>query len=81
MSSKPTLESDLYDLVNMAHILATLLEDSFGNKKTHWKITRLPNTYYLGEEDTDAMIFASYDIHHRLRALRDKYQDSMGLEK
>jgi hypothetical protein len=33
VSTKPDLESDLCDLVNMAHIAATLLEDSLGNKK------------------------------------------------
>jgi hypothetical protein len=80
VSTKLNLESDLCDLVNMAHIAATLLEDNLGNKKAQEEITRIPNTYYLSEEDADAMIFAGYDVHNRLKALLDKYLDSLGLK-
>jgi hypothetical protein len=80
VSTKPNLESDLCDLVNMAHIAATLLENNLGNKKEQEEITRLPNTYYLSEEDTAAMIFVSCEVYSRLRALRGKYLDSLGLK-
>jgi hypothetical protein len=73
VSTKANLEADLCDLVHMAHIVATLLEDALGDKNMHQEITRLPNTYYLNEEDADAMLFASYEVHNRLRALRNKY--------
>jgi hypothetical protein len=78
MSTKPDLESDLCELVNMAHIAATLLENNLGNKKEQEEITRLPNTYYLSQEDVAAMIFVSYGIYSRLRVLQDKYIDSFG---
>jgi hypothetical protein len=73
MGTDPDLETDLHDLILMAHIAATLLENSFGDRKTHEEITHLPNTYYVIEEDADAMIFASYEVHNRLKALRNKY--------
>jgi hypothetical protein len=80
VSTKPDLEGNLCDLVNMAHIAATLLEDKIGNKKEQEEITRLPNTYYLSEEDTAAMIFVSYEIYSRLRVLQGKYLDSLVLK-
>jgi hypothetical protein len=80
MSTKPDFQSDLYDLVNMAHIAATLLEDGLGNKKAQEEITGSPNIYYLSEEDTAAMIFVSYEIYSRLRVLLNKYLDSLGLK-
>jgi hypothetical protein len=80
MSTKPDIECDLCDLVNMAHIAATLLEINLGNKKRHEQITGSQNTYYLSEDDAGAMIFAGYEVHNRLRDLRDKYLDSLGLK-
>jgi hypothetical protein len=79
-SERVDLESDLCDFVNMAHIASTLLEDNLGNKKEHEEITRHPNTYYLSEEDTAAMIFVSCEVYSRLRVLRGKYLDSIGLK-
>jgi hypothetical protein len=81
VSTNPDLESDLCELVNMAHIAATLLEDSFGNKKAQEEITRLPNTYYLSDEDTAAMIFVSCEVYSRLRVLLNKYRDSSVLRR
>jgi hypothetical protein len=74
------LRGSLCELVKMAHIAATLLEDSLGNKKAQEEITGRPNIYYLSEEDTAAMIFVSCEVYSRLRALRGKYLDSLGLK-
>jgi hypothetical protein len=66
--------------VNMAQIALTLVEINLGNKKRHEQITGSQNTYYLSEDDAAAMIFAGYEVHNRLRDLRDKYLHSLGLE-
>ena len=79
MSTKADLDADLCDLVNMAHIVATLVEDSLGHKGL--ELTHLPDAYFINDEDANAMIFASYEVHTRLKALRDKYYDTRGIEK
>jgi hypothetical protein len=79
MNTKPDLETDLYDLIHMAHIAATLVESNLGERKTQLEITGTPDTYYVNMEDADAMIFASYEVHNRLKALKDKYLNSYGI--
>jgi hypothetical protein len=67
------LESDLHDAVNMAFIAADLLENAFGDKNNHREITGKPNTYHLGDEQLEAMLFAVYETHDKIDALRNKY--------
>jgi hypothetical protein len=68
------LESDLHAACNMAHITAELLEDLFGNKDSHLQLTGgRPDTYFIGSDDVNAMLFAACDLHSRLKELREKY--------
>lgn len=80
MRTAPDLETDLHDLIHMAHITATLLENSLDCKAVQKELTGKPDTYYLSEDDANAMLFASYEVHTRLKALREKYLRGRGIE-
>jgi hypothetical protein len=73
MSTKPDLETDIHNLVHMAYIAATLVESSIGARKQQEEVNGKPNTYYLNGENADAIEFACYEVHSRLRAFRKKY--------
>ena len=65
-------EDDFLKAVTMAHIAASLLEDHFGDKASQKALTGKPNTYFVGEEDLNAMLFAVYEVQNAIKDLRDK---------
>jgi hypothetical protein len=73
------LESDLHDACNMAHIAAEMIENLFADKANHLQVTGRRETYFVGDEDVEAMLFAVYEVHKMLKELREKYLASAGL--
>jgi hypothetical protein len=71
------LENDLCNAVHMAYIAGRLVETNLTNKRTQEKLTGRPNTYYIGDEEVDAMLHAIYETHNQIRALRDRYLQAL----
>jgi hypothetical protein len=67
------LESDLCDATHMALIAADLIDDTLGNRLAQAQVTGRPNTYFIGEEEADAVIYAANQVHVMIRSLRDRY--------
>jgi hypothetical protein len=67
------LEADLYDATHMAHIAATLIDSALGSRSVQKELTGKPNTYYIDDQDADAMIYAVSEVHNMIRNLRDRY--------
>ena len=68
---KPAInEDDFHNAVTLSHIAASLLERHFSD--SHEEVTGRPDTYYIGNADADAMLFAVYEAHSAIKELRDR---------
>lgn len=69
------LENKFHAAVSMAFIAKDLLENNLGSDRH--AINGAKNSYYLGADDIDAMLFAAYEAHTLIKALRDEYLNAL----
>jgi hypothetical protein len=67
------LESDLCDATHMALIAADVIDDALGNRLAQEQVTGRPDTYFIGLEEADAVVYAANQVHFMIRSLRDRY--------
>ncbi|MFH1558509.1 MAG: hypothetical protein ABII76_27225 [Pseudomonadota bacterium] len=75
------LECDVFDLVNMAGISATLAEQAFEDRKSHKVLAGgRENFFYLDDRQVDEIVFASYHTLKLLERFRAAFLRAKGLD-
>jgi hypothetical protein len=48
-----------------------VIEQTFGDKNVHRQLTGRDDTYFIGGDDVEAMLFAVYEVHKMVKELRE----------
>ena len=69
-------ESAIMDIVHMANIVSTVIEDAIGDD-SHQAITKNPDFYFLPEAETEKMLFSVYHLERMIKKFKDDWFKSL----
>jgi hypothetical protein len=69
-------ESAIMDMVHMANIVSTIIEDAIGDD-SHEAITKSPDFYFLPEDQTEKMLFSVYHLERMIKKFKDDWFKSL----